>query len=310
MCLIIQRPANAPLDFEKFKTAVQNNPHGYGLSVPDGEGKLLTIRDHKTPDIDSLYKFVTEEFKEQKVMLHLRYTTVGKTILRNAHPFPVLEKSTDGVDLRMAHNGTLYSWKGNTDESDTRRFVKGFVRPLFKRLIKGRTSTELLSDPFVHWLLDDKLTQLSVITFIDGLGNTLEVNAKGNGGFYDDNGVYYSNTYSFNEDHRKPKNSVVKYGQYWSDDGEYVGQGSSYQTQQKKTETTTQEKPKARIVHAEDTQVTKFSEKYEIQPEYFSLMSDDFIEDLVANDGDGAVLLIKELLYELQMAEYEAEDAQ
>lgn len=307
MCLIIQRPAKVELDFEKFKTAVMNNPHGYGLAVPDGNGNLITIRDHNKPDAEDLYKFIHEEFKDQRVMVHLRYTTAGATNLRNAHPFPILEKSVDGVDLRMAHNGTLPAYKGNTSESDTRRFVKQYVRPLFKRLRKGMDIEDILTDPFIHKLLDDKLTSASVLTFIDGNGNTLEVNAKGNGGMYLDNGVYYSNTYSFNKTHREPYNYAKAYGGYqswrddsfWQDDDDYTTTKPFAKEQQKTLPAlvTKKEVPE----HAMDTKVKKFSEEYDIEPHYFSEMTDDFIESLVENEPEGAKLLIKELLFELEI---------
>lgn len=301
MCLIIQKPANVRLDFESFKTAVENNPHGYGIAVPDGEGSLLTIRDHNKPDIDNLYKFVHEEFKEQRVMLHLRYTTVGKTELRNAHPFPILEKRTDGVDVRMAHNGTLFSYKGNTGESDTRRFVRGFVRPLFKRLVRGMDVEEILTDSWIYDLLDSELSHASVISFIDGNGNTLDVNAKGNGGYYSENGVFYSNKYSFDPDHRKPKNNYSSYGSY----------ATWWQKQQKQLED--KQKNNSNVVkydnykHAKDTQVEKFSDQTGIDPDYFQDMTDEFIQQTVDNDPDLAVLLIKELIFELKKAEDELE---
>ena len=220
MCIIIQRDPGVEIDFEsRFKPAVINNPDGWGVSIPDGNGRLQTIKELvDKPDPEDLYRFVQEELIEDKVMLHLRYTTAGDTSMRNLHPFPVLEYSKDGVDLRMAHNGTIHKYKHaiNSEmkwESDTRNFVRTFVRPLFKRLIRGWDTEEILSDPFVYNLLDEILPAMSVLSFIDGYGNTLQVNPKGNGGDYEEEGkLWYSNKYSFNPKHRVPATSNYNNG--------------------------------------------------------------------------------------------------
>jgi hypothetical protein len=276
MCLIIDRPANKELDFEKFKTAVLNNPHGYGISAAHGDGKLTTLRSHIEPDPEKLFKFIEDEFFEQDTLIHLRYTTVGKTILRNAHPFPILEYDTDGVDLRMAHNGTLYNYKEKNGLSDTRQFVAEFVRPLFKRMRRGFEIEEILDDEWVFDQLNDKLPAKSVLCFIDGYGNSLRVNAEGNGG-KEEGDVYYSNTYSFNPDHRLPSKNVVQGVGYW-------------QNQQIRGNTT----PKP---HAEDTKVEKFTDKFGITEDEFVEINDAFIDELVEQHPEDSKLFIKELLF-------------
>lgn len=283
MCLIIQRPANKPLDFEDFKVALLNNPDGFGLSASDGCGRLETIRDHTQQDPDYLYKLVQEEFLDADILLHLRFTTAGDTTLRNAHPFPILEYSKDGVDLRMAHNGTLPLYKGNTTESDTRRFVKGFVRPLFKRLIKGFDIEEILKDSFVEKLIDTNLTTQSVVSFIDGFGGVLNVNKTGNGGFFDDHGVYFSNKYSFDEDHRKPVTNYYQAG-YPTGSSNYKG-GSVVPYVHKKEN------------HALDTKTELFTKKYDLT-DLSDLISfdDETLLELVETEPEDTVLLIKELL--------------
>jgi len=292
MCLIIRRPPKVKPNFEQFKTAILNNPHGWGMSVATGDGSLQTWRTPKEPDPEELYKFFVEEWREVPALLHLRYTTAGATNLRNAHPFSVLEKGKDGVDLRMAHNGTLYRYKPTKgDESDTRVFVREFIRPLFKRLIRGMDSEEILGDVWVRELLDSQLTNLSVLSFIDGFGNFLEVNAKGNGGDYTENGVFYSNKYSFDPEHRKPK----KYnpGVFPNKTSGKNGSGTTTNTG---TANTFVDGP----THAEDTKVEKFSDKFDLtSPDDLIDLGDDAIELLVDEHPEDAKLLIKELLFEL-----------
>ena len=308
MCLIIQKPAGVTLDAAKFKTAVMNNPHGWGLSVPDGEGNLFTLRDVAGGDTDAemLYEYIHDEFKDDKVLIHLRYTTAGETILRNAHPFPILERGADGVDLRMAHNGTLSSYEPkwnapNSWESDTRVFTRQLVRPLMKRLILGRSSETVLADPFTNTILDNHLTAMSVLSFIDGNGNTLNVNADGNGGFTDDDGTWFSNSYSFDEDHRKP----YKYT------NRATGVGSSTVGKPQTTTTSgTKSTYTVTTTTGTDCDVKKFTAKYDIgMKDDLYLLSDEAIEMLVDDEPEDAVLLIKELLYDLYEADRKLDGA-
>ena len=296
MCLILLREPNVTLDRGKFDTAVLNNLDGWGLSVPDCDGKLYTMRS-VTTNKDELYDLIHGEFKKDKLMLHLRYTTTGDTVLRNAHPFPVLEQGEDGVDLRMCHNGTLPSWAPrSTDlegkwESDTRRFVRGYVRPLMKRLIKGMSIEDILTDPFVGTLLDDQLTAASVITFIDGHGNFSVVNEKGNGGFRDDDGTYFSNKYSHDPEHRLPYTQKSGYKPVGKNYGTTTTMGGG-----PKTGTSTSQKTgvNKRFI---DCTVQSFMEKYSLtDSDDLHLLSDDTLQILVEDTPEDTLLLIKELL--------------
>ncbi len=291
MCLIIDRQPNFEIPYDKFESAILNNPDGYGLTYPSGnnDGKLITLRSADKADPEGLYKLINEDLINEKIMVHLRYTTVGETILRNAHPFPILERESDGIDLRMAHNGTLSKFKPGfkSSESDTRVFVREFVRPLFKRLIRGMDPEELLSDSFTKLLLEDQLSMASVITFLDGEGNSLICNEEGNGGKQEDD-WYYSNTYSFNPKHRVKPATPVTYNTGYTASG--YNQGTTLSVVP----------PKG--TKFKDCSVMKFTRKHgmtSIKDAFH--MSDDLIEEVVNKKPDDAVLLIKELLYELEL---------
>lgn len=213
MCLIVMRPKNLVIPFDKFETAITNNPDGYGLTYPAGDGKrMLALRSAEKPDPDKLYRLIQDELKDVDIMLHLRYNTAGDTVLRNAHPFPVLTHKSDGIDLRMAHNGTIYKYKTKADkgESDTRCFVRSFVRPLLERINRGMYSEDYLQDEFIMGLIAEEIPTSSVLTFLDAEGNSAIINPQGNGGF-NDGGIYYSNKYSFNKSHREPTTVVTSY---------------------------------------------------------------------------------------------------
>lgn len=274
MCLIVLRKPNFVIPYEKFEAALTTNPDGFGLAYP-GEKGLEVLRSPQEQDPEKLYRLVNEDLIGENLMLHLRYTTAGETNLRNAHPFPILEKSKDGIDLRMAHNGTLGKYKNlaQEGESDTRAFVREYVRPLFKRLIKGMEPEELLSDPFTQRLLEDQLTPASVLTFLDSEGNSLICNEKGNGGKQEDD-WYYSNTYSFNKSHRLPVSKSV--------------------TPFRSTGTT----GTTGTVSA----TTRFTKKHNLKSITDTYKLTDGTIDEIVKKGDGQIL-IKELIFEMQQLE-------
>lgn len=289
MCLIIIREPGVVLNKKDFETAVMNNPDGWGLTVPDEDGKLFVVKDLMS-DAEGLYEYIHDEFKDDLIMLHLRYTTAGETNLRNAHPFPILEHGADGVDLRMCHNGTLHQFKPkatdpNKWESDTRVFTRQFVRPLFKRLSKGMDSKEILGDRFVSDLVDDKLTAQSVVTFMDGHGNYSVVNPLGNGGYWDkDTGTYFSNKYSFDVNHRVSTNYFGGGHTMGKTQGSAKTSGAGTSTN-----TTTAHTP-----------CTKFSDKFEVENEEdLFYISDLTIDKMVEESPKDSALLIKELLFRL-----------
>lgn len=308
MCLIYLKPEGLKLNKKAFKTAVLNNSDGFGVSVPDGKGSLTTIRDASKTDANALYNLIHKDFENAQALIHLRYTTVGDTILRNAHPFPILEKSKDGVDVRMAHNGTLNLYKPayneNSNESDTRRFVTNFVRPLFKRLIKGMSSKEIFEDKWLNMLIDRELSAASVVTFIDGYGNTMIVNGKGNGGKLEANGLYYSNVYSFDPEHRVPFHQRKKAG--GSSTGTKMGPPKTPTNTPTTTGGTSHFKGHgaASITQLEkdfalDTKTERFSERFSIPVENFVDMSDEFIDRVVEDDPTASKLLVKECLEQI-----------
>lgn len=310
MCIIVTREAGVEIDYDtRFKNMVINNPHGFGLAIPEGNGRLVMVKqlasDDGKMDPEALYRMVQEELIEEKVMFHLRYTTAGETSFRNLHPFPVLEREADGVDLRMAHNGTIHKWKhGHTEqtykwESDTRHFVRGFVRPLFKRLIRGSDTEDLLTDPFVNALLDEQIPSASVLSFIDGYGNTLEVNPTGNGGMYEDEKkIWFSNKYSFNATHRTP--STLTGSRVWRNNGwhtlddwedEYRGNANTGAGSKTKA---------VNSVLASDTQTEFFSDKYSeviTNPNEIFLLKDATLELIQDEDPEDMLLLVKELIF-------------
>lgn len=289
MCLIIQREPNFEIPFDKFKSAIITNPDGWGLAFAQ-DGRLTSYKSPVTPDPEKLYRVVNEELKEFPLLLHFRFNTAGKTNMRNAHPFPILEYDKDGTDLRMAHNGTISKFKqiAKQDESDSRAFVREFVRPLMKRMAKAIGPEAVLKDEFTQRLLSDQIPGGSVLSFLDGFGNTLNINELGNNGGREP-GWYFSNKYSFNRAHREPVKTtsvVTRYPSYEYSDKSFDG----HYNQMKDNKMA-------------DTNTIKFSKKYELtNADELMLMTDDTITDIIENAPDDAALLIKELIFELSVS--------
>lgn len=310
MCLIINRNPNIILPKEDFLVAAENNPDGWGLSVPDCDGRLYTMRS-TTTEAEELYDLLHKEFKADRVLLHLRFTTAGDTILRNSHPFPVLEAGKDGVDLRVAHNGTLHKYSHPIAspmkwESDTRNFVRSYIRPLFKRLVKGQKIEEILNDPFTKVLLEGQLTSASVLSFIDGEGRSLEVNPLGNKGEYRD-GYWVSNVYSFNKNHRVPSKVYSPkvygyqgydqgYGQGYDTDWRWAGVDKANRTLKIAPPSPPSDTAKKFEAGKKDTEVTKFTAKYEMAEEELLCLTDKTLDELIEGSQEDTLLLIKELL--------------
>jgi hypothetical protein len=167
-----------------------------------------------------------------------------------------------------------------------------------KRLIRGTTSEDLLSDPFVDSMLEGQLTAMSVLTLLDGYGNFSAVNGEGNGGFTDDDGTYFSNKYSHDPLHRVP--TTYQQRGYQGTVGKTIGTTKGTTTQARPTpgathSTTTTGGTNTAVVTNVST--PSFMAKYELTDVAdLHLMTDDSIQILCEDVPEDAELLIKELL--------------
>lgn len=294
MCQIYLKGEGADMGFENFKTAILNNPDGFGYTYPDDHGKLVVVKDPKEPDPETLYRTLVEDLKDRKVLCHLRYTTAGATSLRNAHPFPILEKRKHGIDMRMAHNGTIFKYKpgNNSSESDTRVFVREYVRPLMERMVKGYSPEELTQDGFLRKLLEDQLPSASVLCFLDGNGNALLANPLGNGGkFVGESGepqLWYANSYSHDPKHRSK--SVVPF------------RPTPTKTTTGKSGSTSVSVPATVVATTNawcpnDMKTRRFSSMMGVKPEELTALSDQTINQVLTQGTfEHKVSLVKELL--------------
>lgn len=159
MCVImVCKPGIIP-PYDKFKNAVLNNPHGWGL-IMKANGRLEVKRgfDEKGTDPEALYKLMDDN-KDIERVLHVRWATEGDKNEENTHPFPVFSSNTR--DIFFMHNGTLTSYRPpagitvNDDlygASDSRRFAETKLGPLLLHL-RGQNGNADYSDPLVREVL-------------------------------------------------------------------------------------------------------------------------------------------------------------
>lgn len=122
MCLLMVTMGQLP-DRKYLVNASINNPDGFGFAVNHGD-RIVTGRSMNYEKlIDRFYAEMSKS--EQPIgMYHARYTTHGKTMLDNNHPFRI-----DGrKDLVLAHNGMLpITPRKGDDRSDTRIFAENIL---------------------------------------------------------------------------------------------------------------------------------------------------------------------------------------
>lgn len=207
MCVIIHRSPGVELPFDKLKSACIVNPDGFGVVIPDrGKLEMRRVYDPKGNNAEALAKLL-EDAKDLNVYAHLRYKTKGATDLDNVHPFTVVSKKKDGIDVQFMHNGTLSEF-GNAQFCDSKVFAIEIVRPLYRMVAAKVGKERALYDPLFGKLLAKYAGTQSVFTLVDSLGNALIVNRKQG---YEFDWGWASNKYSFDRTHREPTWSTSYY---------------------------------------------------------------------------------------------------
>ena len=132
MCVIIHKPKGEVIEEKDIIAAAKRNPHGFGYMYFDPEKKKIIVGKHlfEKPE-DLLETFKAQE--EYEVVYHLRIRTHGTTSEPNCHPFKILSKEKNGIDVYFMHNGMINKVKEEGDESDTRAFNRQFLRPMLKQ---------------------------------------------------------------------------------------------------------------------------------------------------------------------------------
>jgi predicted glutamine amidotransferase len=195
MCLITYTPRKETIDYDKMKTAMHVNPHGFGI-VFAYEGVLRYCRKPKEG-----FDYFVEAMKlvpdDAPVAIHFRMATHGDKGEDNQHPFPILTKDEHGIDLCMMHNGVIGGiHKNGSTKSDTLIYAEHILSPL---LIKH---PDLVDDPAFKLLVERDIGTGNKLLFLDGNGKCTIYNPESGSFDKKHEDMWYSNTYSFNEYHR------------------------------------------------------------------------------------------------------------
>lgn len=117
MCVIIDRPAGVPIDEKILKTALNDNPDGWGWMYADNN-ELVCDWGMDDKDFFESYAYLPDDVH---ATLHFRWTTHGLTNVLNCHPFLF-----NGDEYGVVHNGVISGVTiKHKDLSDTYHFANG-----------------------------------------------------------------------------------------------------------------------------------------------------------------------------------------
>lgn len=209
MCVILELEKGVEFPFEKLEVACEINPDGFGLLVQDrGKMECIKLYDPKGNNPDMVMKHL-EDAKDHHRLLHLRFSTAGQKTVENCHPFQVLNKTDHGVDLWFMHNGTLYDFtKAQDAHSDSYHFNESVLKPLLASLRYTHGPT-YLEQEYLKYLLKE-VAGNSVFTLFDSHDNLLKIE---NNSCIKAEGMWASNSYSFQTTHTRYKSTYTPYNQ-------------------------------------------------------------------------------------------------
>lgn len=157
MCELLGISSDTPDDYKdilrKFFTHSYDNPHGWGIMFEKNECKtdmdkadnerLIVKEPVSAGDSDILEGILDEMGKQNIVMAHIRYATVGSIKYDNCHPYTASDAS--GREWTLIHNGTIYSGSiiseftnGQKGDTDSERIFLYILTEINKAITVNR----------------------------------------------------------------------------------------------------------------------------------------------------------------------------
>lgn len=203
MCVIIDKPAGIDFDRDDLLLAYQNNPHGFGFMFYDEQSGRIFARKSNDWTDESIADWMAQQ-TDKHLVVHYRYKTKGEIKDSQCHPFKILDKKRNGMDMYFMHNGTISHVEIKGKESDTQAFNRHFLQPILRKnpLIVETEAFKTLIEKFIGWSrLVIMYDNGKIIKFNEDKGDELH-------------GCWVSNDYSFKDGYRYPKKSNTTYPTY------------------------------------------------------------------------------------------------
>ena len=174
MCLIIMANDVKSLNYKDLETAYKRNSNGFGVMYMNKENKFVSDKFLPKNFNDVKNFFNVHKTQTNKMAIHFRFTTEGKTNKKNCHPF-ISYKSDDRV-IGMMHNGArLPIPLIHKNCSDTWHFNQHYLKTVFANnpnaILKDEYQDELAEhiDNDKMLFLDSKTSKFIIIN--ESLGN-------------------------------------------------------------------------------------------------------------------------------------------
>ena len=222
MCIIVNSKRGELPPKDKLHTAYVNNPHGCGIMWADqGEVKVT----QGVWKFDQIWEHL-EALEGTPYAMHRRWVTRGKLGDAQCHPFRLTEKSLQGRDIWMMHNGTMFFLnnevkKFNDRKSDTQIFAGHLAE-----VLRGQSDPEILFSDDVQDKMKSSMGGHNRLLFMTDEGKTHILNRSQG---VEDSEFWYSNDYSFEKGYRVNQaitKSWIKSG--WNKDNLSADSLSSY----------------------------------------------------------------------------------
>jgi hypothetical protein len=168
MCLIIMANDLKSLNYKDLETAYDRNSNGFGVMYMNKENKFVSDKFLPKNFNDVKNFFNAHKTQTNKMAIHFRFTTEGKTNKKNCHPF-ISYKSDDRV-IGMMHNGArLPIPLIHKNCSDTWHFNQHYLKTVFANnpnaILKDEYQKELAEhiDNDKMLFLDSKTSKFIII---------------------------------------------------------------------------------------------------------------------------------------------------